>query len=311
VIVKNLYSQYYFLQRTVLFPLNKSVFVLAQQLLILKIQILTTGVSMKPLQCIATGIALSALMFSASATNITIADGNVTQNNYYWDATWMAGTAEDNEVEPGCETGQNWDMEAFLLNGTTLTAVSGYDLKNGFDNTVAGDLFVDIGGSAGYDFVYDIDWMSGTYLLYQIDGSGTINKITMPVESIVNATSNPISYTAGVNQTVLKTGSLNYQSGIISGAALVTATGDADALTLAGAANWKGQTINNTHNIASFDVSRFAGEEATFHLTMSCGNDNLMGRAKVSVPEPGSASLLILGLLSLGGCFVSRRKKII
>ncbi len=264
---------------------------------------------MRLLRGIATGIASSALLFSATAMNITLEDGNTQwEPGYYWDAAWMGTPAEDNEVEPGCETGQNWDLEAFLLNGTTLTVVGGYDLKNGYDGTYTGDLFVDIGGEAGYDFVYDINWLSGSYGLYSVD-QGTVSNISMYPERIINASSNPVGFTAAANQTALRTGSMTYQSGITSGSALVSATGDEDAGALKGAKNWNSTKINDKHNVASFDVSYFAGEDAVFHLTMSCGNDDLKGGSSVPVPEPGAVSLFTLGLVCLGGCFLSRRKR--
>ena len=263
---------------------------------------------MKTFSCLATGIVVSALMFSASADNITIADGSTSpQSGYLWNAAWMGTNAEDNEVEPGCQTGQNWDLEAFLLNGTTLTVVSGYDLKNGFDGTAAGDLFVDVGGDAGYDYVYDIDWSGGTYRLFEIDGNGTIQNITMSPENTLNSASNPVGYVPAQGQNA-PSYSLDYQAHIHSGQALVTATGDAAAEALKGANNWNG-AFNDYHNIASFDVSQFSGTDATFHLTMSCGNDNLMGKSHIPVPEPASLSLILLGLLNLGGLMIARKKR--
>jgi hypothetical protein len=262
---------------------------------------------MKTLKFITSGLVVSAFLFSASASNITVSDESTTAKaGYYWDASWMGKIAEDNEVEPGCETGQNWDLEAFLLTGTNLTIVSGYDLKNGFDGTYAGDLFVDVGGNAGYDFVYDINWATGTYNLYDISQGGTISMITMSPENVVNASSNPVGFAPIVNQTVLATGSLNYQAGVQT-AALVTVTGDVAAGALKGAPNWGSSVINDNHNIASIDVSQLNGKDATFHLTMSCGNDNMMGHA--SVPEPGTLPMILLGCLSLGGFLLSRKRK--
>jgi hypothetical protein len=237
---------------------------------------------MKTLKCITAGIALSALMFSVNATNITVSDGS---NNGY-SSNWY-GTNEDNEVEPNCYTGQEWDLEAFLLDGTTLTVVSGYDLKGGYEGTYAGDLFVENDGTAGYDFVYDIDWSSGNYNLYEVDASGLVNILGGPLEILYNWNSNPVSYSPLTNQNSQMSGNVNYQT--ISG-------------------TYQG-LLGASHNIASFDVSEFAGQEATFHLTMSCGNDNLIGHSNVPVPEPGTVSLMLLGLLSLGGCLFSRKNK--
>ncbi len=262
---------------------------------------------MHSLKFITIGVILSAFLFSAAATNITIGDGSTAPvSGYYYDASWMNKTVEDNEVEPGCETGQNWDLEAFLLTGTNLTVVSGYDLANGFDGTTAGDIFVDAGNAPTYNYVYDINWAAGSYSLYAINSSGTINNITTSPENTVNATSNPVSYTPGASQVALASGSLKYQ-GNVKSSYLVTATGDADAAALKGANNWGSSVLNDNHSIASVDVSTFNGMDATFHLTLSCGNDNMMGHA--SVPEPGTLSMMLLGCLSLGGFFLSRKRK--
>ena len=71
---------------------------------------------------------LLGLMFlmaqNAWALNITISDGN-------YDSSSWNGDYEDNEVEPGMVTGQDWDLEAFVLNGTWLSLIGGYDFING------------------------------------------------------------------------------------------------------------------------------------------------------------------------------------
>jgi hypothetical protein len=47
---------------------------------------------------------------------------------------WWSPTDEDQEVEPDCAIGQEWDVEAFFLNGTELAMVGGYDFKNGLND---------------------------------------------------------------------------------------------------------------------------------------------------------------------------------
>lgn len=276
------------------------------------------------LKSIITGLLASATIFSAGASNITIGDGNITKDaGYLWTESWMNVSREDNEVEPGCATGQNWDLEAFLLRGTALSMVAGYDLKNGEkDGNITirtSDLFVDIGGSNGsaYDYVYDINWTSGAYSLYQIIPSGTIGKITLTPENVINATSNPISYTPGANQQILSSGTIGYIADVMSGQALVDATGDVAAGFLKGANNWGTYSTtgpngdyNDFHNVASLDVSYFGGKSVTFHLTMECGNDDLRGHAKIpTVPEPAMLSFLGIGLLSMAVSFKVRKKR--
>ena len=100
--------------------------------------------------------------------------------------------AEDNEVEPGSLTGQNWDLEAIVLDSDskTVTLIGGYNWFKGYSDTTSGDLFLafeipgasgeaanSIGGdnptnpatgsyaksttvsdTFGYDYAFDVDW---------------------------------------------------------------------------------------------------------------------------------------------------------
>ena len=84
------------------------------------------------------------------ATNITICDKNY---NTTPTPTWYT-SQEDQEVEPGMQTGQLWDLEGFLLDGTLLSLVGGYNFKNGQSGFDSGDIFIDVNGNAIYG---DID----------------------------------------------------------------------------------------------------------------------------------------------------------
>ncbi len=55
---------------------------------------------------------------SAMATNITIWDGNPLNQI-------GSGDREDNEAEPGMVQTQTWDLEAFIMEGSTLTVNGG------------------------------------------------------------------------------------------------------------------------------------------------------------------------------------------
>ncbi len=51
-------------------------------------------------------------------SNITIFDENIGSGDWH-------GSDEDQEVEPGMEHGQKWDLEGFFLDGDNLSIVGG------------------------------------------------------------------------------------------------------------------------------------------------------------------------------------------
>jgi hypothetical protein len=232
--------------------------------------------------------------------DVTIYDGNS-------DGSSWNGMGEDQEVEPGMDAGQDWDLEGFFYDDptSTLSIVSGFDLLNGASEGqgpvyTSGDIFLssttpvygDIHGPDSsntevpntylYDYVLDVDWADGSYSLLEIDASTTV--LTADVE--VNQGSNPFQYVEGAVAT-LGTGTFTVN----------TAT---DAETGFSGVN---------HFYASFDLSDLlseaeAGSVFYSHFTMGCGNDNLMGQFEV--PEPTTIALMTLGL---AGLWFSRRRK--
>jgi hypothetical protein len=58
--------------------------------------------------------------------------------------------AEDNTVTYGATPGQIWDIEAFVLKGTKLSVVGGYDFIKGQDGYMAGDIFIDTNNNSPY-----------------------------------------------------------------------------------------------------------------------------------------------------------------
>lgn len=229
--------------------------------------------------------------------NITMYDGIGTQTN------------EDNEVEPGNLTGQQWDLEGFFLKGTTLTVVGGFDFKNGVADPYtgrlpryhSGDIFIDTNGQVvygaslandqgsqggspvtlsnsnfGYEYVIDLDFATLTYNVYLLNDSSLFT-----VYFDQNSDSNPWRYASG------GTAVSGYQ-----GKGFPYYTGLSN-LQVGGLTLWNGQ---GTHNAFSVDIS-FLPSPTSFlaHFTVECGNDNLMGQ----VPEPGTMVLLVTGLLGL------------
>jgi hypothetical protein len=205
-------------------------------------------------------------------TNITI-----------WDGMGSPNENEDQEVEPGCVWGQEWDLEAFFLKGTKLSMVGGFNFITGQDDPYrlgvhydSGDIFLDVNGgtnSSGYDYVLDLDFAALKYTVYSL----TANSVFQNVYFSQNAAANPWRYASGGTQVG--------QQYLIS---YDTYSEDINGLQ------------GGYHNVAAFDLSFLMGQPFTAHFTMQCGNDNLMGYGD-PVPEPTTLLLLGVGLVGLLG----------
>jgi hypothetical protein len=217
--------------------------------------------------------------------------------------TWdrMGVPNEDGETEPNTVWGQQWDLEGFYLNGTTLTMVGGYNFAGGQGGFLPGHLFIDVNGDAKYgpdntgsnngngystvtaNFGYD-------YALVFNDGLtggsvyGLTSASTLSVYYSQNDESNPYRYEDdGSNE-----GSFS--------STYWTGQNDADV----------GNLFGGNHNAVQIDLNQFLSpsdiDNFIVHYTYGCGNDNLMGR----VPEPATILLSGIGLLGIG--LVMRRR---
>lgn len=230
------------------------------------------------------------------------------------------GIAEDNETEPGTAIGQEWDLEAFHLNGTTLSVIGGFNFMTGEGTYASGDIFIDVDGDAvygtdiggggtttksnslfKYDYVIDfqqtlngsfdstVSSIGPKYTVYKLD---PVSDLVISVAVAGNAESNPWIYHSGGEAIP---GHVNRD--IVTG--MYTGT------------EYAGFAGNNNHHMIQLDLSflgSFVPGGTLFKFTMECGNDNLMGRVPNRVSDSGaSVAMLGVGLAALGGWMRSRR----
>jgi hypothetical protein len=244
---------------------------------------------------------------SSQAANITISDTvlDASSSNSWWNTA-----SEDQEVEPNMTATQKWDLEAFVLQGSKLVMIGGYNFMSGVrygtDTYRSGDIFLDINGDAlygsapnpgntvagtewrvanifGYDYALRLNFKDMTYKINAL----TSNSQLIPVDLGANLGSSPWRYDTGTTR--LAAFDFEFQSGL----------SDAEILALYGVALEGGSHyVVALDLLTDFQSMGITLEEFTAHFTMECGNDNLMGHA--NVPIPGSLLLLGSGLIGLG-----------
>jgi hypothetical protein len=209
-----------------------------------------------------------------SADNITIWDGRGIGD--------VNNPSENNETEPGMINTQSWDLEQFTLEGNDLGIAAGFDLKDGKwyggQHIILGDIFIDINGDAqyasstnptianfGYEYAVKLNFGTRSYTVYELND----NSVLTSTYSYNSPESDPFTLT------------LKNESNPPSGTFTYTDFG------------------GTTHNSIDGINLSFLAPGTTFisHVTMTCGNDNLMGSGTTtSVPEPSSIGFLFLGL---------------
>jgi hypothetical protein len=273
---------------------------------------------------IAAGLLFGASQSFAAPINATISDWN-TGLNSFGGGPFGAGN-EDNETEPGTVNTQIWDMEAFVVNGSTLYIVGGYNMQagewgNGGSVTpgklTPGDLFIKVGGAnpppsptgvgsgdvsnAAYGYSYAIDLTQpvgatgAAATVYSLTASSMFNTVVYDQFG-----ANPWKYSSGGS--IASTRNISYTTGY----------------TGAGVDSFLGTSMNlqgGSHNILAIDLgflSVAAGTQVYFSYTMECGNDSLKGQYGGGfdrVPDGGASALLIgLGLAVMSVVGLKRRQ---
>ena len=261
------------------------------------------------------------------AVNITVQDYAPALNH------WNQGPAtsiEDNEVERVGSTialrGQHWDLEAFVVKGTKLVLIGGYDLQAGYPNPgtasnplqLPGDLFIRTGGfvpgpgnstepaiNSDYGYSHAVILSTGAFgptaTVQILDNDSRFNTVQHDVLA-----SNPWKYLDGAASST--TTGIEYFAGLTQ-AQIAAAYGV--QLRADGGVSVDGTPAYELHNALEIDMAFLGGaQQIALSYTMQCGNDSLKGfnEGGFTLVPDGGMSLALLGM-GLGGLLMAARSR--
>jgi len=266
------------------------------------------------------------LAHGAFAADITVSDGSTHPG--------IGPGFEDQENEPAASFAQKWDLEALVLEGSTLSIIGGFPMlthNSGFSGFKLGDLFIDTDGNfVGPPLSRDVQPEPDTFLrngdfgyeyVVRFNRTGTTSASQVIVGfDVIKLTDNsrlrPIMYPDGMYPTLDDSNPYQYKDE--EGGALIDIVGSGSFSYVINKTDQEIEDLydvvvkGDVHNVLTLDFNSGINPlllASDLHLTMGCGNDNILGHLSgggQDAPD-GGATLVLLGLGLASLTFVGRK----